>query len=703
MALHIAMVAPPISDLNTIYSAAPRLTGWLRQLGHKVTQIDLSLELFLRIYSRRGLERMFAAVQPDRITLDLEDTFHQRDRYIRIIDEVIAFTQGRDLSPVHRIVRGDYLPEGPRFRREGHSHRRAAFGQWGRADLARHMVALMLTDLADLFRATVTPHYFLTNYGESLAESRSSFDPIEAELLRSPNVVEEMMYEAAVEAIPDDVDLVCMTCPFPGNLLCSLMLGKWLATHRPRARRALGGGYPSTELRQVTDPRLFEYIDFLSLDDGEVPLQQICDRLQGKDVALERTFTREGDRVVYHKMADGTAPRFRDLPTPDYDGVPLGRYVHVLYRRNHVSRLLSEGTWLKLTAAHGCYWKKCTFCDIHLSYIGDFDPLPAARLADQMDAMHRQTGISGFHFTDEAAPPPLLLKLALELLRRGRAYQFWGNVRFDPGFTLERCRVLAAAGMVAVTGGIEIASDTLLPQIAKGITVRQVIKVLQAFSQAGILNHAYLIYGFPGETLQDTINSLELLRQMMRARILQSAYYHKFSATLHSPIGRTPERFGLRVLGPTPKGFAHYNLEYELTGPDPRSEAIFTTLQNAMDAFARGDRLDHDVMEWFRGQDFPSPSVPSDLVQTVLSAPPPPVKATSQVLWLGGTPRWERGMLTVSEESGEIFSLRAPRQVAQNLLRCTPSGWTGDAPPTPGDFPSMDWAAPFWTRGLLAI
>ena len=116
--MKIAMVVPPVSDLNTMYSAAPRLTGWLRGLGHTVEPIDLGLEVFLAMFSRAGLERLFAAIDPREVHGDYQDVYLERDRYIRIIDEVIVFMQGRDPAMAHRIIRGDFLPEGPYLREE---------------------------------------------------------------------------------------------------------------------------------------------------------------------------------------------------------------------------------------------------------------------------------------------------------------------------------------------------------------------------------------------------------------------------------------------------------------------------------------------------------------------------------------------------------------------------------------------------------
>ena len=706
MPLKVVLISPPISNLNTIYSAVPRLAGWLRKLGHEVVQVDLSLEHFLAMFNRAGLARLFDAVDERKILGELEDVYHNRDRYLCVIEDVIACLQARDLTTINRICRPDYLPEGPAFRTETPATRNAKFGPFGKGDLARNLSTLMIEDLVALFRQTISPHYELLRYAEKLALSSASFDQIAAWLASPPCEIEALMLEVADANIPEDVDLACFTCPFPGMLVPALRIGEWMASHRPNARRALGGGFPSTELRRLEDPRVFDFVDYVVLDDGEVPLQQICERIEGEPAPLSRTFVREAGKVVFCD-SECASPRFRDFPPPDYAGVRMERYVHLLFTNaNPMNRLLNEGTWLKVTAAHGCYWKKCTFCDIHLPYIGDFDPLPAANLADQMDALHAQTGVSSFHLTDEAAPAPLLVNLALELLRRGRTYQFWGNIRYDTGFTPDRCRLLAAAGMIAVTGGIEIASDALLPAISKGITVPQVIKVLQAFAEADILTHAYLIYGFPGETRQDTMNSLETLRQMVAARILRSAYYHVFSLTAHSPVGRDPELYGIRVKGPAFGGFAHYDFQYEVVreGQVRAVREIYAKLQRALECYCHGKGLDQDPRATFGLEELPPPTVSPTLVVDQLAAPhPAKSRAEPRLCWLGGIPRWSKGLLNVSCADGGIYSATAPKLVADGLLRCHPAGWVDAKPPRLGEFPATEWVDRLRARGIVFV
>ena len=696
-----------MSNINSMYSAVPRLCGWLRKLGHEVLQVDLSLELFLRVFSRAGLERLFAAIDPRRVSGELEDVYHNRDRYPRVIDDVVARLQGKNLAGAGVAPRPDFIPEGPAFRREPPRHRQRRFARSGPGDLTRHLCTLAIIDLVELFSQTISPQLALLDYGETLVSSDVSFDRL-AEVLAGPrDEIQTLILELAAAHIPVDVDLVGFTCPFPGMLLSALLVGQWLGETRPRACRVLGGGFPSTSMRSVSDPRLFDFIDYLVLDDGEVPLTQICARLEGRadDVPLVRTFARADGEVVWHGEASAAPPRFRDLPAPDYRGVEVSRYVSLLGQAAaSVPRLLNEGFWLKLTAAHGCYWKKCAFCDIHLSYIGDFDPLPARELADQMDALHEQTGVSSFHFTDEAAPPPLLVNLALELLRRGRTYEFWGNVRYDVGFTPDRCRLLAAAGLIAVSGGIEIASDELLPKIAKGITVPQVVKVLQAFATAGVMTHSYLIYGFPGETPQDTINSMEIVRQLMATKLLSSAHYHQFMMTIHSPIGKNPELFGLRVTGPTPAGFTDYQRDYQpLEGalPDAR---VLSTLNTTVVSYASGMNLDRDLRSLFPADVLPPTTIAPDFVRRLMAAPHPEVAVEIRVCWLGGTPRWNRGLLNVSDADGALYTVKAPRALADQLARCHPSGWTRSSPPPLASFADRVWIDDgLRARGIVLI
>src|SRR5690606_41040208 len=136
---------------------------------------------------------------------------------------------------------------------------------------------------------------------------------------------------------------------------------------------------------------------------------------------------------------------------------------------------------------------------------------------------------TGFHFVDEAAPPNLLKAMSEEILKRNLKVTWWGNIRFDPFFTAEVTQLMKKAGCIAVTGGIEVASERVLKLIDKGISIEKVAVTTKNFKDAGIFVHAYLMYGFPTQTMQETIDSLEVVRQLFKKNYLSSAYWHRFA------------------------------------------------------------------------------------------------------------------------------------------------------------------------------
>jgi radical SAM superfamily enzyme YgiQ (UPF0313 family) len=307
---------------------------------------------------------------------------------------------------------------------------------------------------------------------------------------------------------------------------------------------------------------------------------------------------------------------FAEVGTPTWDGLPPDRYLSVLDMLNPMHRLWSDARWNKLTVAHGCYWKKCSFCDVGLDYISRYEAASAAVLVDRIETIIAETGQTGFHFVDEAAPPKALKAMADELRRRNRAISWWGNIRFEKSFTPELCRQLAESGCIAVSGGLEVASDRLLKLMQKGVSVEQVARVTHAFSEAGILVHAYLMYGFPTQTVQDTVDALEYVRQLFAAGCIQSGFFHRFVCTVHSPVGLHPERYGvtLKPLPPTP--FARNDVGFD-DSAHVDHDRLGVALNKALYNYMHGLGLEDDVRGWFAGR-VPRPRVPRQFIARAL-------------------------------------------------------------------------------------
>ena len=606
--LRVLSLIPPMTQLNTPYPSTAYLTGFLRSRGFDAVQEDLALALILGLLSAAGLREVRVCIDAaEARTPRVEAFVAQFDRYLATIGPVIAFLQGRDATLAHRIAGRAFLPEGGRFASlevyvddDGGDPMAWAFGALGVNDRARHLATLYLNDIADVLRDAVDPRFEFVRYAESLAMSQPSFEPLAAALAAPANLIDRLLRGLALQAAARHAPtLVLVSVPFPGAVYAAFRIAQALKAAHPQIVTVLGGGYVNTELRELAEPRVFDFYDFVTLDAGERPLLALLEHLQGRrsKSRLVRTFVREDGAARYLNFVEPDIP-FDEVGTPTWDGLPLARYLSLLDMLNPMHRLWSDGRWNKLTVAHGCYWKKCSFCDVNLDYIGRYDAATATTLVDRIEAIVAETGQTGFHFVDEAAPPKSLKAMAAELQRRGSAISWWGNIRFEKTFTPALCQQLADSGCIAISGGLEVASDRLLALMKKGVSVDQVARVTRGFADAGVLVHAYLMYGFPTQTLQDTVDALELVRQLFANGCIQSGFFHRFTCTVHSPVGQHPEQYGVTLL-PLPAGtFAKNDVGFvDPSGVD--HGALGPALNKALYNFMHGIGLKQDVRSWF--------------------------------------------------------------------------------------------------------
>ncbi|OYT86833.1 MAG: radical SAM protein [Burkholderiales bacterium PBB6] len=608
----VLSVIPPMTQLNTPYPSTAYLTGFLRSRGVDAVQEDLALALVLELLSPEGLDQVREVAErlpPARHTAQVIQFLSEFPRYRHSIAAVIRFLQGADATLAHRINTRQFLPEGARFRSldaygdaDGGDPLAWAFGALGLQDRARHLATLYLNDLADVLRDAIDPRFEFVRYAEQLATSQPHFDPLAAALAAPHNLVDSTLARLTADMLArHQPQLLLLSVPFPGAMYAALRIAQAAKALRPDLPIALGGGFVNTELRDLAEPRLFDFVDFVTLDAGERPLLALMEHVQGQrsQQRLVRTFVRDAQThaVRYVNMMEADVA-FAEVGTPTWDGLPLHKYLSLLDMLNPMNRLWSDGRWNKLTVAHGCYWKKCSFCDVSLDYISRYEGASATVLVDRIEAIVKETGQTGFHFVDEAAPPKALKALAEELIRRQVHISWWGNIRFEKTFTPALCQLLADSGCVAISGGLEVASDRLLALMKKGVSVDQVARVTKGFADAGVLVHAYLMYGFPTQTLQDTVDALEYVRQLFDNGCIHSGFFHRFACTVHSPVGQSPADYGIELL-PLPDGkFAKNDVGFvDPTGTD--HSALGIGLKKAIYNFMHGVMVEEDVRSWF--------------------------------------------------------------------------------------------------------
>lgn len=597
----VFLITPPFTQLNTPYPATAYLKGFLNTKNISSYQADLGIEVTTALFCKAGLIHLFEQVEncgkelsgnSKRILLLKED-------YINTIDDTILFLQGKNPTIAHLISKRDFLPEASRF--EQLDDMDWAFGSMGILDKAKHIATMYLEDLSDCIQETVDEHFGFSRYAERLGRSANSFDELYHSLQQPYTYIDSILINILEERIKEvNPKLVALSVPFPGNLYTSFRCGQWIKKNHPQIKVVMGGGFANTELRSLSDARVFEFYDFITLDDGEAPIENLIGFVEGNKTKeeLRRTFVLEDGLVKYINNASCKDYKQGDVGTPDYSDFFLDQYISAIEVVNPMHRMWSDGRWNKLTMAHGCYWGKCTFCDISLDYIKNYEPIAASLLCDRMEEIIRQTGQNGFHFVDEAAPPALMRSLAIEIIRRKLVVSWWTNVRFEKSFTRDLCLLLKASGCIAVSGGLEVASDRLLELIQKGITVAQVARVNKHFTQAGIMVHAYLMYGFPTQTAQETIDSLEMVRQLFKAGVLQSAYWHQFAMTAHSPVGMNPGKYKVIKETESSGTFANNDIVHEdPTGAD--HESFSYGLKKSLFNYMHNLGIDEPLQKWF--------------------------------------------------------------------------------------------------------
>ncbi|MFZ1751497.1 MAG: radical SAM protein [Saprospiraceae bacterium] len=638
--MKVLLITPPFTQLNTTYPATAYLKGFLNTLDISSFQADLSLEVILKIFSTSGLTQLWSMIEEGEYELtDLTyRTFTQKHGYLRTIDPVMRFLQNQNQTLAHTICAGGYLPQGARF--DTISDLDWAFGTMSSHDKARHLCTLYLEEIGDLITETLVPHFGFSRYAERLARTATHFDELFQTLQQNDDNVIITLKEILDNLLQTQrPDLVCITAPFPGNVFAAFKCGQFIKAQFPDIKIAFGGGYANTELRSIYDQRVFHFVDYILLDDGEAPLQHLIEHLKGDRPKhlLKRTFCLDHEVVTYiNGSVDLDVPQ-REVGTPDYSDLLLDKYLSVIEVVNPMHRLWSDGRWNKLTLAHGCYWGKCSFCDVTLDYIQRYEPVSATILCDRIATIMTQTGQNGFHFVDEAAPPALMRDLAIEILRRGLTVVWWANIRFEKSFSDDLCILLRKSGCIAISGGLEVASDRLLAKMKKGVTVAQVARVAKAFTDAGVMVHAYLMYGFPTQTAQETIDSLEMVRQLMENGIIQSGFWHQFAMTAHSPVGLDPASFGVVRDGPDFGGFAENDLYH--TDPNGADHELFSEgLKISLHNYMQGLGFEETLDIWF-DFDVPVTSIDPDFIANAIASDVQKgYRDYDQLIWVGGDP-----------------------------------------------------------------
>lgn len=645
--MKVVIFQSPLVQLNTPYPSGAYLKSFFLQQDiikfSSVQWFDLSNLLYNNIFSKTGLTKLFELTtekalhiaqesNDENTSFNLRRYIFQKDSWINWIDKIksiLTDSNGREFC--HEFIFSPFAPRGSRM-----ENFLSQLNREVTIDDARFLASFALADLADYINVVFDKNFSLIRYAEHLATSEKDFSKflkvIDSPILKNfltpllKNLFLQINTSQKSENKNSEKEkiLFCISVPFAGCFASSLHIAREIKNYfGGNAIISIGGGFINTELRNINEAKLFDYVDFVSYDRGYGSYIDLMKNNFSKDESkYYKTTYFSNNKIIYPKENDLQISKIENEFTkkvfPDFSEIDFSLYPRLADDINPMHRIWSDGSWLKSYLAHGCYWHRCAFCDTTLDYVCNYSRIDTKLLYNWLYDQAKKTGIYGIHFVDEASPPKSLSEFALLNCKNNlqeKRLTFWGNIRFEKTFSRDLADFLSYGGLTGVSGGIEIATGKGLQEVNKGTDFDSIIASCASFKEAGILVHAYMIYGFYSETSQDLINSMETLRQLFANGLLDSSFWHKFVLTKHSTLFAEYQK-GLHpklkpVINNEKSWFAQNDIRFE---GEEKSQRYTDYLEYALNNWMHGIGLNKKVQSWF---DFPmpQPTIPHNFVE----------------------------------------------------------------------------------------
>lgn len=539
-AIKTLVVFPPFANHTHPYLSVPALTAFLQAAGKDARSWDLNLDFYEVLYSRK-----IADICHKQYVERFDELRNQEDLSD---DEIQEFRQGARRLPQIAGLFGKIDDIRERARKEVNGPvinqgREMPYSWWVLLEEFTHAAYFSYPESTVGYGKEGSPLYRHKNY--HIGNSHQL-----AEAANDPNSIIDLIYDNMDLSLLEEMrpDVIGLSLPFEHNVIPALKFAQRARQVLPDVHIVFGGGYPSCHWREMeTAPHLFDIFDSVVIDDGEAPLLALVEALEAGNGLndVPNLIHRDPDGKVVHNTVQ-PADRIDDRPAPTFANYDLDRYFSST--TDHSCQL-----HLPLILAHGCYWRKCTFCDINLQYVGDYQNQAVDRILAKIRQMVDETGIHYFHFVDEAAPPALLRILSERLIAEGPKIHWHTNIRFEKSYDPHLASLMAEAGCWAIEGGVEVAVDRVLKLINKGTTREQVTGAAQSLRDAGIEVRGYFMVGFPTETRDEAFQALDFVQSRFREKMLSGGKYHHFHVTRGAPSFYNPSALGITKMTPDPE------------------------------------------------------------------------------------------------------------------------------------------------------
>lgn len=530
--MKVMLLFPPNWTPSMPHLALPSLTAYLRPRGIEVIQRDLNAETFDRILTCDYLLQSL-----DRLRTRRPDRARRRDGLLSRGPSRYSWAWGMANGPAlanrveeaKRVIRSQTYYDGPR-------------------SLPAFETMIQSLELASL------PYYpsslHLQGY-HSAHRPDSSKSILAAVRDRDHNMFIDLFEHLVIpDVVREQPDIVGISIPSVNQIIAGMTLAYLVKQAGSTAHVTIGGPMVSIWREQLPKlPQMFDLFDSAVVFDGEEPLFRLCDAIDGRAPLADvpNLIYRDGGQV--HVTRRKEQARIADLPTPDFDGLPLDRY-------------LAPDLVLPLATTRGCYFGKCAFCNVGYGEAEVFSQLRSETLERQMLLVSEKYGTRRIFFVDEALTPRLMRDLAPRLEALGSPVLWGGCARFEKIYSRELLESMARGGCCMILFGLEAAAQQVMDKMVKGTRLEIIRRVLPDSAAAGIWNHTFFFFGFPGETLEDAQETVNFLYE--HSDYIHSAALGTFLLERYAPAHAYPSAFGIKRIVEQPDADLGFYFDYEV-------------------------------------------------------------------------------------------------------------------------------------------
>ncbi len=550
--MKILLLFPPHWVPAMPHLALPTLTAYLRAHGVEVIQRDLNVEFFDALLTRAAMNDSVARLR-----------------------ERLSSVSGSAAQTLRAA-----LADGPRLAAQVEGakavFRSPAFFD-GEASLPAFLTLAQSLDLAVLpFAPTGIG---LTNFAPPVPtdSSRALLSIVEDP---QRNIFFDFFRQHVLpDVVREQPDIVGISIPTLDQMMAGMTLGHLIKTAGLPCHITVGGPHVSMLREQLPKvPAIFRLFDSAVVFDGELALLRLAEALEGDgDLSkIPNLIYKDKDSVRVTPVKTEPHPNL----LPDFDGLPLDRY-------------LVPTPVLPMLSAHGCYHGKCGFCNVGYGGPGTFSQLDADLVVEHMLALHEKYGARHIFFADEAITPRNLKVMSAQLAEAGAPVHWCGCVRFDAALTHDLLEHMAQGGCRMLLFGLETAAERTMKRMVKGTQLLVMSRILRDSTAAGIWNHTFFFFGFPGETMEEAQETVNFVYAHQDA--IHSASPGAFLLERYSPVACAPRKYGVTIRADSDRDLAIY-FDYDVASglDEPMADTLATRLIDVLPTKQFGQFYIHD-------------------------------------------------------------------------------------------------------------